>query len=1001
MKKHYLLILLLLVVTPPLFSQDLPNKYTFTSMVDLYEFPQTEATGGVDVQLPLYKIATRGFEMPVSLAYDMMGNTNVYYVGSQFGDAWTLNAIGSVRREVTEKPYKYSTAMTGFVCSFNSADSNPTETLKKEYEIPDEKYYHSNPGVTYRSNRDLYTFSFLGLSGKFTIYNQNNQLKAEVYESSDFVKIEIEQATWGGLITAISIYDKNGYRYRFAAPSNVSYNEAYEQTYLSAPATVYPNCVFETQQGHTLAPPPAHDNPITYPAGYKISSQIFPPGYKFWTNMEISEIYDRHNNLLISYEYENVFVSIPDHENRWVNGFGLTKSYDKLYVKNIRIHGQGTLSFQNSIAVFNQRNLMNSYTNTVEIKDLQNNLIKKIAFNYSNVNSGNLYMGLPEMGSRAHLQFNKKLLIGIKEYDKTQQNSLNTVISYKDANISGTATLVDNKGFLSNYSGCVQHLDNYKADSYTLQKIKYPTGGSIVYKFEPNTFSEGSPYTSDFLKFNADNHIYEPVALTPIDGSTYRFTANAGEKVFILNRLSSKTLQLYKGTTLAHNDMLIGEIAGKYGGLVMNENYCKEFFSNTILPAAPNNRYTLKFLAVQASSASDVLVYKFRNSDTYSAFLYAEGNRIAQIAYFKDNVSKNILNTASGATTAEKLITFTYPGNTPNSSSGVYGTFQSSQTNAVAYGKVEVNIRGIGKNSLQFDVSQAAAINKRTDLKRSAVFAPSGEIISESDYEYEYGKPAINAHVFDSDIKPHIRSVVTRTRKYENGDDAIESISRMRYDDELRQVEYTRTEEPLLARSQQVNMKYNQINNTIVTTSQQQLINDVMRERTLYSYDTAANLLKTQFGTPEVAPEKIGAENTHYTAGLLTGYIDAAGLPVTLVYGYNSSHIVAKLVNVEASLYYSNNAAYFGSRINIGNYSNQTATTYNETNLKNTLNSLRTLFPEAMVTTYTYRPMVGIASITDAAGREERYQYDAFNRLYQVVNHEGLVTQRYQYNYKN
>jgi len=54
-----------------------------------------------------------------------------------------------------------------------------------------------------------------------------------------------------------------------------------------------------------------------------------------------------------------------------------------------------------------------------------------------------------------------------------------------------------------------------------------------------------------------------------------------------------------------------------------------------------------------------------------------------------------------------------------------------------------------------------------------------------------------------------------------------------------------------------------------------------------------------------------------------------------------------------------------------------------------------------MVTTYTYRPMVGIASITDAAGREERYQYDTFNRLYQVVNHEGLVTQRYQYNYKN
>ncbi|MDN3708915.1 hypothetical protein QW060_17690 [Myroides ceti] len=187
--KQNCLLLLLFFSTVLLRAQEAPNKYTFTSMVDLYEFPQTEATGGVDVQLPLYKIATRGFEMPVALAYDMMGNTNTFYIGSQFGDAWNLNAIGTISREITDRSYTYSTKTTGSNCGGNQIIIQyTTETLKKNYDVPDENYYYNNPGASYRDNRDLYTFSFLGLSGKFILYNQNNQLKAEVYESSDFVK---------------------------------------------------------------------------------------------------------------------------------------------------------------------------------------------------------------------------------------------------------------------------------------------------------------------------------------------------------------------------------------------------------------------------------------------------------------------------------------------------------------------------------------------------------------------------------------------------------------------------------------------------------------------------------------------------------------------------------------------------------------------------------------------------------------------------------------------
>src|SRR5690606_37199928 len=76
-------------------------------------------------------------------------------------------------------------------------------------------------------------------------------------------------------------------------------------------------------------------------------------------------------------------------------------------------------------------------------------------------------------------------------------------------------------------------------------------------------------------------------------------------------------------------------------------------------------------------------------------------------------------------------------------------------------------------------------------------------------------------------------------------------------------------------------------------------------------------------------------------------------------------------------------------------------TTFNEANLTTALNSLRTAFPNAFVTTYTYKPLVGISTVTDANGRRETYQYDDFNRLYRVLNHEGLVIKEYTYHLKN
>lgn len=73
---------------------------------------------------------------------------------------------------------------------------------------------------------------------------------------------------------------------------------------------------------------------------------------------------------------------------------------------------------------------------------------------------------------------------------------------------------------------------------------------------------------------------------------------------------------------------------------------------------------------------------------------------------------------------------------------------------------------------------------------------------------------------------------------------------------------------------------------------------------------------------------------------------------------------------------------------------------------KTKLDKLRTLvaLDKALITTYTYQPLVGILESTDPSGITTHYEYDNFNRLKRTYIKEGTVErtiQNYNYNYIN
>lgn len=109
------------------------------------------------------------------------------------------------------------------------------------------------------------------------------------------------------------------------------------------------------------------------------------------------------------------------------------------------------------------------------------------------------------------------------------------------------------------------------------------------------------------------------------------------------------------------------------------------------------------------------------------------------------------------------------------------------------------------------------------------------------------------------------------------------------------------------------------------------------------------------------------------------------GTHISYIWGYNNSYPVAKLEGVTFAQIETEMGANF--------HAGSGALTPQQ------ITDLRTAFPNAMVSTYTHDPLVGVTSMTDARGYTMYYGYDAFNRLEHVKDAEGNILSKNEYKY--
>lgn len=120
--------------------------------------------------------------------------------------------------------------------------------------------------------------------------------------------------------------------------------------------------------------------------------------------------------------------------------------------------------------------------------------------------------------------------------------------------------------------------------------------------------------------------------------------------------------------------------------------------------------------------------------------------------------------------------------------------------------------------------------------------------------------------------------------------------------------------------------------------------------------------------------------------GNLLESIDKKGVVKSNIRGYNNNYIVAELIGVN----YLTAISQLNSSI-LNNPQNDQA-------LRSHLNQLRSN-SGIFVTSYTYNPLVGKTSETDINGRTKYFEYDAFNRLTVIKDHDLNVLKKLCYNY--
>lgn len=999
--------------------------------------PVSYFTGTPNIDIPLYELKTKDISIPISLKYHI-GNVKPNIHPGMVGLGWNLLCGGSITRIQKGMFDEYSSLK----------DDNGKGNFNWGYLYPSYNYpllFNSNDGL-YRlageqitgNNVDIapdqFVFNFGGYSGSFYL---DNSKQWKVASETDF-KIEYETIKYDETRNRVSNGIKNfdiiaqktrtflkftltapdGTKYIFGGKEAIDYSVNYEtitNDYVNSTpvATTWHLSKIVTPRGSEIEFTYQELSPIIdgniafsiqnnfeYPAsGRVVSFQLIMPVYLKSIKYKNQELIKFHYQATTEKEYPKTYLV------NWSYGFfpfDLTKDYPKAYVSSYSDIKWYQLS---DIEINNQLKYKFYYTDSKQER-LKLLKLEKLSITLN-----------PQLTETYNFKYNSNKL---PDYLSGHYDHLGF---YNGADFS----FIFNEDFYNSgnlYTSVSQYYKARNADitgtylfSEILQSITYPTGGSSVFEYEPN-----------FVYFSmASTNLIAPLYMTP---SLRDFMHPGGMRIKkITNYTSSNEFANSKGYYYVSNYSPTKTASEPYSGV-----------PSGILSFTPRYFWELDVI----DNGGNFLVYNLKmltSLSTNQAWYNAEGGYIGYSTVVETNEDE--VGNVKGYTE----YTFT------NFGEDIWGNEHFDEPpliylpnryfNQFCYDQVTPYTPFTSKAMERGKMTSEKVYDVNKQLKKSVYYkyvrTPSDTIKSISlvvtpkptyldDVRGRFGLGGIN--------KIYTYSYLLSEKKqytYDlSGNNPVITTENYTYDSKhnlLKEKTIIDSQNNFLTKKITYPFDYPTYNfpnftNTVMIRSG--MLNYPIEEKTIKNGKVINAIGHTySFFNGNIAEKEKYILNISYPTedtkfmqpypGNSQGYIVSPDMRKEKTYDYYSNGSLKEVTNekttVKTVILWSYSGEYPIAEIKNATYSevvnaisggeatiNSLAATI--TPNINTVNALRKSLPKALITTYTYKPLVGMLTKTDPNGVTTYYQYDSFGRLQSVKDHMGKIIDQYDYHYK-
>ncbi|MBS1511069.1 MAG: RHS repeat protein [Bacteroidetes bacterium] len=970
------------------------------------DYPMAAYTGLTDITIPLHTVTGRKLSLPVTMSFHASGRM-ANEINGTLGMRWTLNCGGLVTRTMKGQPDEWDGLTQFDITPYINTSNNPSFDVLHSA-CPDGKIHgYQDPNSStatpiYDSEYDIFSYALPnGKQGHFILKNVNGT-KVPMTIPYESLKIEItkEQLYWGYFIENIKITDIDGIQYFFGKLDASTVNAIEVSEEWTTPIAPYlDNAPIPTAWYLTKI--------VSSDGTDQISFSYNSPYQSSQSTSQNAKIEDNKRNSSVNYTIEDCQPNITDpYECNLMNN---EPGYTYYFYQS----PPGQITMQPILkrvpvmtgVQFNGGSVQLNYDNTSTfvtemIINRGTTPYKKIAFNLTKHSGEDVLYYLD----------------GISFYGE-DQNTINEKysFSYYEANGLNGQYPSANRDWWGYYTGYVQNLLPYRsAESVTnlsngggyqdvgfqnvqrggdanskkmgmLKTITYPTGGNTEFIYEGNMYNYG-----DAPGLRVGEIISKPVGGNEIH-KIYKYGINEDGYGNINEYLRPGSISFKNLMVAESNTMHFWDYDANAGGgfpWYFNEQMgyrTRNYFSD------PYIRFDLGGSQIKYNAVSEYYLDENGNSrqKTQTVYNWGDDEQLNDfIVHDYDNpifyprkysdpqnaclrpvmTSKTIFKYSSGNFEPTRKETYNYGSLDKDEAwdmptylhTNVVWARQAPGTTIVDNFNAAKNYHDNSCSVYGYGFRKYKSSSQKLYSTTVEEYTPNGTITTQTNMDYD---PNYHFTTYNETTDSKNQTVKT-TYKYPFNYPTIpvyqEMINRNIISPVIEEYTENTTLNKELNRSKK-NYSFFQSNTIIAPSSIQKSIlgNTLVSEGTIDNYDNKGNVLQITDKT-----------------GIVTAYL----------WGYDQKNPVAKIVNTTYAI-----AQTYITQSILDNPAD-------DATLRNHLNNLRNI-PRALVSTYTYKPLVGITSETDPTGKTIYYEYDAFGRLIIIRDKDNNIIKKICYNY--